>query len=250
MMVACGAPILAGAFRSAPGPGLSETETSRPAAAVPGRFSVRGSEIIGPDGKPFVARGVNVNGYQWVWRRSTVADVDLIATCWGFNAIRINSFLFKGQTRWPQYDNNDDLDGIIKTFTDRGIVAIIEAHNRIGTYFEGEDLDRLAAWYTDLARRHRDDPYVWFDLQNEPGDGGPPDAALWIGTHRKLISAIRDTAHADNVICRGVLLGAGRPVQKRPLLDAAKRDIALRQRCLTQRRRRPLFKHRLFDSRL
>jgi len=75
--------------------------------AITQEFTVQGSKIIGPDGKEFVAKGINVNGPHWPWKRSTVDDVDLIADVWKFNSVRVNCF--------PRLDfikTNLDLDAI------------------------------------------------------------------------------------------------------------------------------------------
>ena len=163
-------------------------------------FSVRGTKIYGPDGKEFVAKGVNVNGYNWVWTRSTVNDVHLIVDCWAFNLVRVNSFLFMGESKYPQYTNNNDLDAIVKTYTERGIVVVFEGHDRIGSYYEGDDLTTLVAWFTDLARKYKDNPYVWFDVANEPGGRKSLDSNNWINMHGQVIKGIRDDAGANNII--------------------------------------------------
>ena len=169
-----------------------------PTAAPAGGFSVQGSTIIGPNGQPFIARGVNVNGYNWVWQRRTVDDASLIVDCWKFNLVRVNSFLFGGQP-WAQYSDNNDLDAIVRTFTSRGVVVLFEAHDRIGTYYQGEDLTRLVDWFRGLAQRYKGNPYVWFDVSNEPGGRGAIDATAWINMHQQVIRAIRDTG-ANNII--------------------------------------------------
>ncbi len=163
-------------------------------------FSVRGTKIYGPDGKEFVAKGVNVNGYNWVWTRSTVNDAHLIVDCWAFNLVRVNSFLFMGESKYPQYTNNNDLDAIVKTYTGRGIVVVFEGHDRIGSYYEGDDLTALVAWFTDLARKYKDNPYVWFDVANEPGGRKSIDSNNWINMHGQVIKGIRDDAGANNII--------------------------------------------------
>jgi len=163
-------------------------------------FSVRGTKIYGPDGKEFVAKGVNVNGYNWVWTRNTVNDAHLIVDCWAFNLVRVNSFLFMGESKYPQYTNNNDLDAIVKTYTERGIVVVFEGHDRIGSYYVGDDLTTLVAWFTDLARKYKDNPYVWFDVANEPGGRKSLDSNNWINMHGQVIKAIRDDAGANNII--------------------------------------------------
>lgn len=177
-------------------PTLEPTTTATPL----GRFRVDGSTIYDPNGNVFVARGTNVNGYNWVWSRPTVPDATLIIDCWQFNLVRVNSLLFTGQIGYPQFSANNDLDAIIGAFTERGVVVVIEAHDRIGTYYQGNDRLALIAWFTDLAVRHRDNPYVWFDIANEPGGQDDIDTNNWLWMHREVIRAVRDVAGADNII--------------------------------------------------
>jgi hypothetical protein len=170
------------------------------ALVATGNFSVKGPDIIAPDGSKFVAKGVNVNGLNWVWPRRTLDDTKLIVDCWNFNLVRVNSFLFMGQVKYPQYTTNNDLDAIIKTFTDKHVVVVLEAHDRIGDYYRGDDLNALVAWFSDLARKYKDNPYVWFDVANEPGGRKGIDSDQWINMHGAVIKAIRDDAQANNII--------------------------------------------------
>ena len=189
----------AGDAPTPPAPVPSPTATEAVSRPPGGNFTVSGTTIHGPQGNVFVAKGVNVSGLNWVWSRPTVPDVDLIVDCWDFNLVRVNSFLFTGEQRWPQNDVNNDLDAIVRAFTERGVVVVFEAHDRIGGYYQGEFLTRLIQWYTDLATRYRDNPYVWFDVMNEPGGLYSIDADQWINMHGQVIQAIRNTG-ANNII--------------------------------------------------
>jgi hypothetical protein len=183
---------------ASPSPAPTAAEAaSRPPSG--GSFTVNGSTIVDPNGSVFVAKGVNVSGSNWVWSRPTVPDVGSIVDCWRFNLVRVNSFLFTGEQPWPQNDVNNDLDTIVRTFTERGVVVVLEAHDRIGGYYRGDDLSRLVQWFTDLASRYRDNPYVWFDVMNEPGGLYSIDSEQWVNMHGQVIQAIR-AAGANNII--------------------------------------------------
>lgn len=172
------------------------TDQSRPA----GNFSVSGSRILDPMGNPFVAKGVNISGFNWVWQRHSASDVNQIVDCWNFNLVRVNSFLFWGRVPYQQYEVNNNLDEIVNTFTSRGIVVVFEGHDHIGSYYQGEDLNALIAWFTELASRYRDNPYVWFDIMNEPGNRSSIDRDRWVNMHGQVIEAIRNNAQSDNII--------------------------------------------------
>jgi hypothetical protein len=193
---------------------------------------VKDSTILDPNGQPFVVKGTNVNGANWTWPRLTVPDADLITQCWKFNLVRVNSFLFTGQIPYPQYQTNNDLDAIIEAYTSRNIVVVLEAHDRIGSYYAGDDLTALIAWFTDLARRYRDNPYVWFDVANEPGGRRGIDTEQWVNMHGKVIAAIRDTAQANNVIIVEGAFGGqdagnmdGNPVSESAILQESQKIL-------------------------
>ncbi len=181
---------------------LAQGNISSAAAAIVqgGEFTVQGSTIYAPDGSVFIAKGTNVNGANWVWQRRTTDDADLMIDCWGFNLIRVNTFLLSGEQQWNLYGENSDLDAIVRTFTQRGVVVVFESHDRIGTYYSGDQLTNLLDWTRQLAQRYKDNPYVWFDVMNEPGGRDGLDGDTWKTVHQRVIKAIRDDAGANNII--------------------------------------------------
>ena len=161
-------------------------------------FTVKGTKIYDPAGQEFVIQGVNINGLNWVWPRDMTQDADSIATCWKFNLVRVNSLLLpQDGPKWP---DNNDLDKLVAEFTKRKVVVMFEAHDRTGGYFADSDLTTLVNWYKQLAQKYKDNPYVWFDVMNEPGAASSPDQATWLNVHQQVISAIRDQASASNMI--------------------------------------------------
>jgi hypothetical protein len=58
----------------------------------------------------------------------------------------------------------------------------------------------LKAWWVDKAERFKGNPYVWFNIMNEPGsDNSEKSANLWFDVHDAVIVAIRETG-AKNII--------------------------------------------------
>ena len=174
----------------------------------PGGFSVRGSHIYDPSGRDFIAHGVNISGPGWVWSRDPTRDADLIGEAgWRFNLVRINSCILAEPT-CVGYAKVQTVtaDAIVNAFTRRHIVVVFEAHDRTGGYFTDRDLDALAQWHRALARRYRDNPYVWFEVMNEPDAncsscaGTYPNRIQWDVTHQTVVRAIRDDAAAPNII--------------------------------------------------
>ncbi|MFW6290296.1 MAG: cellulase family glycosylhydrolase [Mariniphaga sp.] len=166
--------------------------------AVSQDFKVKGTKIIEPQGKEFLPKGINVNGPHWPWKRNTIDDAHLITDVWKFNSVRVNIF--------PRLKNifqtNTDLDGIVEAYTSRKVVTILEVHDYTGTYPDLKEgnpsLEEFKDWWVDKAQRYKNNPYVWFNLMNEPG-GNEPVPALWKDHHEYVIKAIRATG-AKNII--------------------------------------------------
>ncbi|MBL4677397.1 MAG: cellulase family glycosylhydrolase [Mucilaginibacter sp.] len=174
----------------------SGNNTNNPPAETKG-FAIQDSKIIGPDDKEFVPVGINVNGPYWPWSHATLPDVGLIADTWKFNSVRLNC--------WPEFSsnnqNNTDMDGIIKAFTDKKVVVMIEEHNWTGRYPTADELATLSAWYKDLAIKYKNNPYVWFNIMNEPGPANTDVPADWLNDHDIVIKTIRDAGNNNIIVC-------------------------------------------------
>ena len=175
-------------------------------------FRVEGTKIIGPGNDEFFIKGVNVNGPGWCFPRDTLQDVELITDVWKFNAVRLCA-----ATKWESWatGHNKDLDALIKAFTERRIVVILELHDYTGIFPPLEDnggyktpqgdiirpLSDLKAWWVDKAKRFGDNPYVWFNIMNEPGsDNSEKSANLWFEVHDTVIEAIRATGAKKGIV--------------------------------------------------
>jgi hypothetical protein len=180
---------------------------------IENHFNVIGTKIYAPDGNEFLIKGVNVNGPGWVFPRDTLQDITLITDVWQFNTVRICAAI---GWNWA-LNNNKDLDSIIKAFTEKGVVSILEVHDYTGIYppvianeryeMNGSYVVKrlpsrteLKKWWVDKANRFKNNPYVWFNIMNEPGsDNTKKSAELWSEIHGGIIKAIRD-AGAHNII--------------------------------------------------
>ncbi len=151
-------------------------------------FKVEGTKIT-INGSEFIGKGVNVNGPYWPWSRPTVPDVSLIADTWKFNIVRLNW--------WPEFNihnsNNTDMDAIVKAFTDKKVVVMIEQHNYTGKYPDANELNILNNQWLEVAKKYRNNEYVWFNIMNEPGTGENV-SPLWLSTHETVIKTIRNIA--------------------------------------------------------
>lgn len=161
-------------------------------------FQVVGNKIYDPDGAEFIIKGTNINGPKFGWPGNTAGYVNLVVDCWKFNAVRVNVNLFDGKIPYPE---NGAIESIIDTYTRRGIVTIIAAHDRTGSYYEGNELEALKTYYYRLARKYKNNPYVWFNVMNEPGgEDSSQRIDTWLKIHQIVIEIIRDRAGANNII--------------------------------------------------
>lgn len=165
-------------------------------------FTVRGSQIIDPNGNVFVAKGTGVVGPGWVWPGHTTTDIDAITNTWKFNTIRID-------TLWNQPLNNQDtIDQIVQAFTPRGVVVIINADQNNGTSDWLNNRQAYLNYISSLASTYKSNPYVWFDVQGENGDCSPV-TSQWLQINQDFLGAIRGTGNNNIYIAEENSWGQG-----------------------------------------
>lgn len=163
-----------------------------------GSFKVVNGRIIGPDGKDFIARGINAGPQNM---ETLIASLDAVFP--GTNFIRMAT-----QAAWTQYDYT----AFVSAMTAKGRVVEIEDHPYPSPRpYTGAQLAAEVAWYAKLANQFKGNPYVWFGTMNEPGgdmsyqDGGPLISAQHLATY----NAIRSTG--SNAILMMDPFGGGNP---------------------------------------
>ena len=132
-------------------------------ASPTGQFSVANGQIIGPNGSPFIARGINTFLGQ--------ADATtILKTFPGLNAVRLATM--------PDADAGA-IDAFVQGLTSKGVVVVIEDHTSSGgnpNTLSGQALASEASWYAGLAGKYQGNPYVWFGTANEPDNTADPAA--------------------------------------------------------------------------
>lgn len=166
------------------------------------RFDEAG-RIFDPEGKLFVPVGVNANGPHAWWQDPTIGK-SAAMSWWHFNTIRLTTCLEQGCNPDWNWDTNDDLDGIVKEYTSRKYVIMIANHQwGAGETDPAEHLPELTAWWRKVATRYKDNPYVWFNLANEPSwDLGP-----WLLINQTLAAAVREVAPSNVIVVDGSAVG-------------------------------------------
>lgn len=198
-----------------------QTTTSSVTSESTQRFSTSDNTIYAPDGSVFEARGVNI--FPW---HMTERDIDGIVDCWKFNLVRLHSWILPRMTSpWKDhlvfideprlFDPNQsefrtyDIAPLIDAYTARGIVVVIDIHDLIGQYFVGQDLADYLQFAEQLANRYKDNPYVWFDIHNEPGswDGQNLDFTEWRTQMPLILDTVRAIAPDMMLIVSGAAWG-------------------------------------------
>ena len=156
-------------------------------------FQIIGNKIYDPNGQEFIIKGANM--FAW----EGISNVDSYLNDWGFNTIRVPNYLLGGYEQpHPELDDYMTNHRIVDAYTSQGTVVIFDAHDRIGSYYEEEDWEILKDYWRDMAQEFKDNPNVWFNLHNEPGNA-TANPEKWVAYHRELIDIIRGEG-ANNLI--------------------------------------------------
>lgn len=168
-----------------------------------GKFYIVGKDIVAPDGSIFFPVGTNtVSTSYWFWNYAPSYTWMNEYKAWGFNIVRLPEYFAGNQYPGDDSTKLSQLDTYVERFTAEKIVVLIDWHDiPFGTWPTQAQLDEAVSWWQTIANRYKHNPYVWFELLNEPG--APNDGALqdgrWISIHRQMINAIRSTG-SENLI--------------------------------------------------
>ena len=152
--------------------------------------------------------GVSIADPASPQKHSVVEDVDAIARLWRFNLVRVGCAV----NPRPGAAKSPDLDEIVRAFTARGIVVLIDPRDHVAGWYRdpaappgSASLTELVEWYKGMAARYRSNPFVWFTVMSGPGSRDEQRRAdPWREAHARVIAAIRKDAAAPNIIvCEG-----------------------------------------------
>jgi hypothetical protein len=193
--------------------GIEQGPSSSAAASL--NFTTNGSQITDPDGNAFIPRGSNFNGPHFVWEPNPIGKSSTVQDVWKMNTIRLDVALDRVTNDYPHYNfgSSSDFDAIINEYTAKKIVVMLAQFTlRAGSYPTAAELNELKGWWADKAAKYKDNPYVWFNLQNEPGENGwmlPPDDT-WYANHVAMSQAIRATGAQNVIVYDGAHFGQER----------------------------------------
>ena len=200
-------------------PSTSSTLPSGPTAPTPttadGEFKVSGTEIVDPDGRAFVPIGTNMNGPHSFFDVTTMGRAAGLQQQWGFNTIRLVTCQPGGCQDQDQTANND-LDGIVAEYTSQRMVVMIDYHQLgFGEAATPQQIQAGVEFWTGMASRFKDNPYVWFNLFNEPeasyhdATRGGTAPTRWKAQHQPVIDAIRATGATNIIVIDDTQAGQG-----------------------------------------
>jgi hypothetical protein len=97
--------------------------------STPAGFTVTGGQILGPNGQPFIAKGINIYADTLM----SVGAATITSTFSGLNFLRVNVFDMNADTAAT-------LAPYVNALTSQGVAVELEDHN-YPTVISGNDLD-------------------------------------------------------------------------------------------------------------
>lgn len=179
--------------------------TSTSSAAATGAFTTSNGQVIGPNGTPFIARGIDVLEGQEPSAGTLVTDFP------GINFVRLAIY---------DYASPAALSAYVTSLTAQGIVVELEDHNNnsgnagggSGQIFTGSALTTELNWYSSVASAFAGNPNVWFGTNNEPSEidsSGNTDPAALSTWQQQTYQAIRDTGNTAPIMLEMNSAGVG-----------------------------------------
>jgi len=194
-----GALVLGGASTGA------EAEAGSACQPATGKFVVKGPQICDPEGNPWIPRGVNITGANGLkWFPSAHGYADYYKNVWNLNAIRLN-YCEVCESHKPGSYHFGELVDLVQEYTSRKMVVLVDNHEGRNGDPEGQsraEIDWAKQFFRGLAIQYKDNPYVWFELFNEPleeGSGNKTPIPHWRDIHDEVAGAIR-AAGSENII--------------------------------------------------
>jgi hypothetical protein len=123
-----------------------------------GGFATINGQFYAPNGTPWIAHGVNVPDFDM-----QTAQNSLLSLLPGTNFIRLNIYTYAAPSTYQSF---------INWATSQGIVVEIDDHASFpSNAFSGSQLTAETNFFTAMASAYINNPYVWYETQNEPQGG-------------------------------------------------------------------------------
>nr|WP_294527671.1 cellulase family glycosylhydrolase [uncultured Rhodopila sp.] len=171
--------------------------TSSGAYAATGAFYTTAGQIIGPNGSPFVARGIDVMEGNQPTLSQLQSDFP------GVNFVRLAIYDFASPAALLSYVNSLTAAGIVVELEDHSNSNGSNAGGGSGTIFTGSQLTTELNWYSSIATAFKANPYVWFGTNNEPSEidsSGNTDPAALSTWQQQTYNAVRATGNTSPIM--------------------------------------------------
>jgi hypothetical protein len=159
----------------------SITATTFSPTPIKGPFHTTGNRIYGSNGARITFRGIHRDGSQLAYPRFP-SDAEIAqARGWGANFVRVplNEALWintctEKPTNKASYPGL--VDGEVRQITSRGMVALLDLHFSVAKPCTASKQQKMAdaafapTFWARVAARYKANPFVAFDLYNEPHD--------------------------------------------------------------------------------
>jgi Cellulase (glycosyl hydrolase family 5) len=138
-------------------------------------FSVSNGKIIGPNGQPFIAKGIAVLDSEM----STTSAASIISQFPGINAI--NLAVGADGNGYATAQSNAAIIAWVNDATSKGLVVTISDYVPGQPQARsGADLQASLNWYSSLGAAFANNPNVWWTTENEVGgDLGPAEQGIY-----------------------------------------------------------------------
>jgi mannan endo-1,4-beta-mannosidase len=191
-----------------------------------------GHDIVAPDGNRYYPLGANVGApLAFDWRG--IADGHAAdAVAWGWNTVRL-TLVCTNIAPWDYVSNYGypallaEVGSIIKEYTAQKIVVMVECHDLSMEQGGTGDLNdpfipQLDRFWTDMAKTYKNNPYVWFDANNEP-----PNDNVWVPLHRHFLNLVRAQGAENIYVADGPQAGEDAGWGGGPIMSDAQMGPAL-----------------------
>ncbi|MFD7446589.1 glycoside hydrolase family 5 protein [Streptomyces sp. NPDC059909] len=140
---------------------------ARTAVESNGQLKVCGTKLCNRHGRPIQLRGMSTHGLQWYGRCVTSGSLNVLATDWNADVLRISMYVQEGGYETDPHRFTDMVHSIIEQATARGMYAIVDWH-MLDPGDPTYNLNRARTFFTEIAQRHGTKNNLLYEIANEP----------------------------------------------------------------------------------
>lgn len=196
--------------------GGSAVKFSAASATGTGEFRIVGRDIVDPNGNKYFPIGANVSvkviDVQYIFEGNTGTSTGHSSDvqAWGWNTVRADMLCVKDTPTKQQIYSG--LDTFIQEYTAKKIAVIIMCGDILApptgngadtNLLANQYIPKLQTFWTDMANKYKNNPYVWFNTAGEPMGWSGGDWHNWYNYQASFYNLIRSTG-AKNIFVADV----------------------------------------------